>query len=113
MPKQRTHATPARTQARTPAQAHTLPAPHHDPVAALIAAAHASMGTAIDPSPDAIAALRKIFAHNDARPRSGACGRVSRIAAVRMLREAYGWAYGEPALEALSRRLGRKSWGQP
>jgi len=103
MPKaKRTHAINARTKATATALS---------PAEALIASA--STGLPSDPSPEAIKALRKIFAHNDTRPTFGPCGRVSRSAAVKMLQTQFGWPYGEHALEGLSRRLGRRSWGTP
>lgn len=85
---------------------------HADVADALIASA--DRGTAPRPSPAAIVALRKVIAYNDTRPRSGASGRVSRDAAVQMLRESFGWDHGAHALEAFVKRaLGRKSWGTP
>lgn len=87
-------------------------APKADPAAALIASTRHT-GHAPDPSPEALEALRKVFAHNDALPVSGPCGRVSAHAAVTMLRESFGWGHGESALDALCRRLGRRSWGKP
>lgn len=113
MPKvTRTHSRTNAPRAPRPAptEAHTGAA---DPAAALIARA---VGAAYDGhrlSEDAIEALRKIFAHNDACARSGS-GRVSRGAAAQMLRESFAWAGGEHALESACRRVfGRKSWGSP
>jgi plasmid stabilization system protein ParE len=83
-----------------------------DPVAALIAGA--VKHTAPDFSPEATEALQKIFAHNDALPQFGRCGRVSRGEVVAMLNTHFGWLGGEHALEnAVKRVFGRKSWGAP
>jgi hypothetical protein len=84
------------------------------PAAALIAKAQASTHTTIAvPSDVALAELRKVLAHNDARGVSSR-GRVSREAAIEMLK-ALGWTgSGRSALDALCRaQLGRRSYGTP
>lgn len=97
--RKRTHAETARTS----------------PAASLIADAKATHGA----SPlcaEGVAALREIWAHNDSLPRTSPVGRVSSDAAVKMLRDNFGYtnsASSRNSLNALCRMLGRKSWGTP
>lgn len=81
------------------------------PADALIAKAQTKVLT---PFPEeAREAMLKIFAHNDSCSRSGS-GRVSRAAAVDMLREHFGFTGGEAALESACKRVfGRRTFGSP
>jgi hypothetical protein len=93
-----------RTSARAPSKT--------DPVAALIDAA--SVGTTKDaPSAEALDALRRILAHNDAQTAN--VKRVGSGAAIEMLQTHFQWKGGsKSALDSLCRRaLGRNSWGRP
>lgn len=82
----------------------------HAPALALIDAAKRGPVTPA-PSPEGIEALRKLIEYNDANPSPRT--RVSATAAVKMLRDHYGWTGGSiQALNSLcARTFGRKSWG--
>jgi hypothetical protein len=107
----------SKPQVRTSANGHTdavlrARSVKVDPAAALIA--KASRGTAKDEPPaEAVAALRKLCAHNDTQTSN--VKKVGSGAAIEMLHTHYGWkGVSLSSLNSVCRRiLGRKSWGTP
>jgi hypothetical protein len=98
----------SKKQLRTSANAPTA----NDPASVLIATVSAGT-TKADPSPEGLAALRKLVAHNDSQ--DAPTKKVGFTAAIAMLQKHYGWKGSSiSALNSLCRRvLGRKSWGTP
>lgn len=65
------------------------------------------------PSADACAQLLELCRDNDSKSASGP-GRFSREAAIKWLRDDYGWTgRGPTALDSVCRRLGRSSYAKP